>query len=89
MTRKEKMDLYLARIPENDRKAFISDLRQLTSYEEIQALLDKHHIELSEDEKTQLWNESSFEISDETLDMATGGGCCLIGECECAENNCI
>ena len=73
MTRKEKMDLLLTKVPESEKEAFIADLRQIKSREDIPAILEKYHIDLTEEEKVILHETASYVLSDEELDLAAGG----------------
>ena len=61
MTKKEKMELLLARVPEEQKEAFL-------------AVVKKHNIQLSEEE-TKAAASCSNEVSDEELDHAAGGCC--------------
>ena len=73
MTRKEKMELLLTKVQENDQEAFIADLRQIKTREDIPAILEKYHIVLTEDEKAVLIETDSYAVSDEELDQVAGG----------------
>ena len=88
MTRKEKMDLLLTKVPESEKEAFIADLRQVKSREDILTLLEKYHIVLTEDEKTVLNDTVSNELTDEDLDLVAGGcwfcQCQHNGSCNCS-----
>ena len=87
MTKKEKMDLLLTKVPESDRDAFIADMQQIKSKNDISELFDKYQIALTADEKKDLGKSVTFELSDEMLDQVTGGHnyyCC----CTCNCSNC-
>ena len=74
MTKKEKMELLLARVPEEQKAAFVAELREAKTKEAFLAVVKKHNIQLSEEE-TKAAASCSNEVSDEELDHAAGGCC--------------
>lgn len=70
MTTKEKMDLLLARVPEEQKSAFVAELREARSTEEYLDVVKKYGIQLTDQELEAL---SSAEVSDDDLDQASGG----------------
>ena len=79
MTKKEKMELLLTKVAEEQKAAFVAELREAKSKEARQELFTKYNIRLSEEEKEAIKAQSN-EVSDEELDAAAGG-CC---NCSCA-----
>ena len=77
MTKKEKMELLLKKVPEEQKAAFVAELREVKSKEAVQELLKKYNIELTDEEKETMKPRTN-EISDEELDEAAGG-CCSSG----------
>ena len=66
MTKKEKMELLLAKVAEEQK-------------DEWREVVKKYGIRLSEEEK-EAFNAQSNEVSDEDLDAASGG-CCVSCSC--------
>ena len=79
MTKKEKMELLLSKVAEEQKADFVAELREATTKEARQELFTKYNIRLSEEEKEAIKAQSN-EVSDEELDAAAGG-CC---NCSCA-----
>ena len=79
MTKKEKMELLLSKIAEERKADFVAELREATTKEARQELLQKFNIQLSAEEKESMTTDSN-EISDDELDVAAGG-CC--NSCDC------
>ena len=82
MTRKEKMELLLAKLPEEQKAAFVAGLREADTKEARGELFKKYGVTLSEEEKAAMKEAPSNEVSDEELDKAAGGCCgasCSIG----------
>ena len=79
MTKKEKMELLLSKVAEEQKADFVAELREETTKEARQELFTKYNIRLSEEEKEAIKAQSN-EVSDEELDAAAGG-CC---NCSCA-----
>ena len=77
MTMKEKMELLLSKVPEEQKAAFVAELREVKSKDEQQEVMEKYGISLSEEEK-DTFQARSNEVSDEELEIAAGG--CLLNE---------
>ena len=73
MTKKEKMELLLAKVKEEQKAAFVAELREAKNMEAIEALVKKYGIRLTDKEAEALKSRSK-ELSDEELDQAAGGG---------------
>ena len=80
MTRKEMMEQVLARVPEEQKEAFVAEIRGADTKEARAEVLRKYNITFTEEEKAAM-KESSNAVSDEELDQAAGG--CCNGECDC------
>ena len=98
MNKKERMDLFLGKIPENEKKkTFLEELRSCQSKKETHDLLDKYGVELSEEDITKLHEGVRKELSLEDLKNVSGGSCaspytgcvcsCAAGACNCG-NDC-
>ena len=74
MTKKEKMELLLAKVPEERKTAFVSELREANTKEELMEVMKKYSISLT-DEETKAMETRTNEVSDEELDQAAGGCC--------------
>ena len=86
MTKKEKMERLLAKVPEEQKAAFVAELREVKSKDEFLEAAKKYGICLSEDEK-EAFQARSNEVSDEELDAAAGG-CCSGGQYSCTSTEC-
>ena len=73
MTKKEKMELLLSKVKEEQKAAFVAELRETKTMEAREALLKKYGIRLTDGEEKALKSRSK-ELSDEELDQAAGGG---------------
>ena len=73
MTKKEKMELLLAKVKEEQKAAFVAELREAKTKEAMQDLLKKYGISLTDEEKKAMKSRTK-ELSDEELDQAAGGG---------------
>ena len=73
MTKKEKLALLIAKLPEEKKAAFVAELREAKTMEAREALLKKYGIRLTAEEEKAL-KAPSNELSDEELDQAAGGG---------------
>jgi len=73
MTKKEKMELLLSKVKEEQKAAFVAELRETKTMEAREALLKKYGISLTDGEEKALKSRSK-ELSDEELDQAAGGG---------------
>ena len=82
MTKKEKMELLLAKVAEEQKAAFVAELREAKSKDEWREVVKKYGIRLSEEEK-EAFNAQSNEVSDEDLDAASGG--CGVS-CSCTDS---
>ena len=82
MTRKEKMNLLLSKVPE---EAFVAELRAAETKKAREELFKKYKITVTEEEKSALTDVDN-RVSDEELDGAAGG-CCSCG-CSCSGPNC-
>ena len=74
MTKKEKMELLLAKVPEEHKAAFVSELREAKTKEELMEVMKKYSISLTDEEMKAVAPHSN-EVSDEELDQAAGGCC--------------
>ena len=79
MTKKEKMELLLSKVAEEQKADFAAELREATTKDARQELFQKYNIYLTAEEKESMKTDIN-EVSDEELDVAAGG-CC--GTCEC------
>ena len=84
MTKKEKMEMLLSKVAEDQKADFVAGMREAKSKDEWLDVVKKYGIRLSEDEKATFKAQSN-EVSDEELDVAAGG-CCTgcSGDCHCA-----
>jgi len=82
LTKKEKMELLLSKVGEEQKADFVAELREAKTKEARQELLRKNNISLSEEEKEAMKTDTN-EVSDEELDVAAGG-CCSSCNCSCA-----
>ena len=73
MTRKEKMDLLLTKVPEDRREAFVTELREAKTKEERINILEKYDVVLTEEEKKAFRAKDGNEIPDEEMYIAAGG----------------
>ena len=80
MTKKEKMEFLLAKVAEEQKAAFVAELRESTTKEARQELLTKYNISLTDEEKEAMKAETN-EVSDDELDVAAGG--CCSNYCSC------
>ncbi len=83
MTKKEKLELLLSKIPEEQREAFVAELRDTGSKEARGDLLKKYQIQLTKEETDLLMEKSVNQLTDEELDQAAGG-CCNCHSCACS-----
>jgi len=86
MTNKEKMELLLAKVKEEQKAAFVAELREAKTLEAREALLKKYGISLTAEEENALKSRSN-KLSDEELDQVAGGGCSdgpPDGNCSCS-----
>ena len=74
MIKKQKMELLLSKVPEEQKAAFVAELREAKNMEAIEALVKKYGISLTAEEENALKSRSN-ELSDEELDQVAGGGC--------------
>ena len=84
MTRKEINDLWLSKIADDQKEAFIEEIRKTNTKEERLAVIKKFGISLTQEEKDALKSGDGNEISDEELDTASGGCCasaCHVSSC--------
>ena len=86
MTKKEKMELLLAKVPEEQKAAFVAELREAKTKEELMEVMKKYSISLT-DEETKAVETRTSEVSDEELDQAAGG-CCLTPSCVNCRTDC-
>ena len=84
MNKKEKMDLLLSKVAEDQKEAFVAELRDAKTKSERADILKKYNANLTEEEVKEFRTETANKLSDEELDMASGGGCCTCKcGCEC------
>ena len=79
MTKKQKMELLLSKVAEEQKADFVAELREATTKEARQELFKKYDIVLSAEEKEAIKTDTN-EVSDDELDAASGG-CC--SSCDC------
>lgn len=82
MTRKERMDLLLSKVAEDQKEAFVADLRTAKSKEDRTELFKKYNVVITEEEAADLKEKNGTKLSDEELDAAAGG-CVGVGTCNC------
>ena len=82
MTRKEKVDLLLSKIPEDQKEAFVAELREAKDRQERAGVLEKYNAVLTKEEVEAFKADGVNEIPDADLDQAAGG-CCQQG-CKCS-----
>ena len=82
MTKKEKMELLLSKVAEEQK---VAELREAKTKEARQELFQKYSIRLSAEEKEAMKTDTN-EVSDEELDVAAGG-CCSCS-CDCTQQCC-
>ncbi|MBR2854666.1 MAG: hypothetical protein IKE81_10110 [Clostridia bacterium] len=75
MTKKEAMDLVLSKVPEEKKEAFVAAIREAKNLKERQEVLKKLDVTLTKDEATALKKNNAIEVSDDELDLVSGGGC--------------
>ena len=82
MTRKERIDMVLAKIPEDKREAFVAQIREAKDREEKAKVLEEYGVAFTEEEKKafRTEGEAGNEVSDDELDQAAGGCSC---KCHC------
>lgn len=87
MTKKETMDLFLSKIPEDEKKkAFLEELRSVKTKKDMKELLEKYGVEFSEDESRMLRENMQKKLSAEELKNVSGGDLCECwggGICTC------
>ena len=72
MTRKEKMNLLLSKVPEEQKEAFVAELRAAETKKAREELFKKYKITVTEEEKSALTDVDN-KVSDDELDHAAGG----------------
>ena len=82
MTKKEKMELLLARVPEEQKTAFVAELREVNTKDAFLAVVSKYNLSFT-DEETKAAVSHTNEVSDEELDQAAGGCCGSCGSTNC------
>ncbi len=82
MTRKEKIDLLLSKVAEDQKEAFVAELRAAKTPEERLKVAKKYNATLSAEEEQACKNSGTNEVSDDELDKAAGG-CCSKCSCYC------
>ncbi len=87
MTKKEMMDLFLSKLPEEKREDFLKDIRSCKTKKEVKALLKKYGVALSEDEAKMLHESMQKEIAPEDMKNVAGGFCSC--ECDCCWVVCV
>ena len=84
MKNKDKIDLIIKKISEDQKSAFVAELREAESKHDRAKIFEKYGISLTDEEKTLL-KENQHEVSDEELDVAAAG-CC--GQSSCFTCSC-
>ncbi len=88
MDKKERMDLFLSKIPEAEKKkSFLEEFRSNKSRKDMRELLEKYSVVLSEEEVKELHESVPQKISAEELKNVAGGDRCDCwggGICSCA-----
>lgn len=85
MTRQEKLDLLLSKVPEDQKEAFVAELREAKTKEDRLGVAKKYNALLTEEEVKKFLPEGT-KLSDEELDEAAGGCCsssCSSAKCSC------
>ena len=85
MTRKEKMNLLLSKVPEEQKEAFVAELRAAETKKAREELFKKYKITLTEEEKSALTDVDN-KVSDDELDHAAGGCCNSSCNTDCSCN---
>jgi hypothetical protein len=72
MTRKERIDMVLAKIPEDKREAFVAQIREAKDPKERAKVLEEYGVAFTEEEKKafRTEDEAGNEVSDDELDRA-------------------
>lgn len=74
MDKKEKLDLIISKLPEDQKSAFVSEIREAASKKDRAKIFKKYGISLTEEEQALL-KDGTHEVSDEQLDVAAAGCC--------------
>lgn len=82
MTRKEKIDLILSKVSEDQKEALVAELREAKDRKERTGVLEKFNVVLTKEEIEAFKAEGVSEISDAELDQAAGG--CCQQSCKCS-----
>ena len=83
MNRKFAMDLLLSKVAEEQKEAFVAELREAKTKKERADVMAKYGVALSDEEREAIKNSRGNEISDEELGLANGGCNCAYVHCEC------
>ena len=75
MTKKEAMNLVLSKVPEEKKEAFVTAIREAKNPKERLEILKKFGVTLTEDEAAAFKKQNTNEVSDDKLELASGGGC--------------
>ena len=76
MNRKEKMDYILAQVPEEKKEEFVAELRGAETKADKKAVLEKYGIVITKEDVKEITKDVN-ELSEDEMDIASGGGCCL------------
>ncbi len=86
MINKEKLNLIISKVPEEQKEAFVNELRDAESKQDRAKVLKKYGINIT-DEEYAVIKDSSHEVSDDELDSAAAG-CCSHKACTCNTCSC-
>ena len=83
MTRKERIELLISKVSEDQKEAFIEELRGAKTKEDRLEVAKKYNATLTEEEAKEFMKETANEVSDEDLDTAAGGCTMCSYNCAC------
>ena len=83
MDMKKGMDLVLSKVKEEQKEAFIAELREAETKKERAEIFAKYGVSVSDEEREAIRNSRGNEVPDEELDQASGGCNCAYVHCEC------
>ena len=88
MDKKERIELFLSKIPEDEKKkSFLEEFRSVKTKKDVKELLEKYDITFSDEEVKALQENANKKISPEDLKNVAGGDRCDCwggGLCSCS-----
>ncbi len=81
MTKKEVLDYLISKVAEDQKEAFVAELREAKTREDRMKVAEKYKVVLSEEDKKEI-EANKNKLSDEQLDQAAGG--CQACSCSCS-----